>query len=66
MMMPRANNTMIPHQGIEILLSDKISYYNLDNIQKAIDNAQDRIRVNANFDITMEVLFLDIKGRIGK
>ena len=47
-------------------MSDKISYYNLDNIQKAIDNAQDRIRVNANFDITMEVLFLDIKGRIGK
>ena len=47
-------------------MSDKISYYNLDNIQKAIDNTQDRIRVNANFDITMEVLFLDIKGRIGK
>lgn len=47
-------------------MSDKISYFDLNNILKAIDYAENRIKSNVNFDVTMEVLFLAMKERIKK
>lgn len=45
-------------------MSQKCSFYNIDNILKAIEQAEDRIKYNVNFEATMEVLLLAIKERI--
>lgn len=47
-------------------MSEKTSYWGLNDILKAIDYAWSRIKSNVNFDVTMEVLFLAIKERIRK
>ena len=47
-------------------MSDRLSYFHIDKIFEAIDEAQRRISSNVNFDVTMEVLFLYIKERIRK
>lgn len=52
------------HEIVE--MSKKISYYGIDIILKSIEQAWNRVNSNVNFDITMEVLFLSIKGCIKK
>lgn len=47
-------------------MSEKIDYLDLNEVLKAIDISQSRIKSNVNFDVTMEVLFLTIKERIKK
>lgn len=47
-------------------MSEKTNYFDLNNILKAIDYAESRIKSNVNFDVTMEVLFLAVKERIKK
>ena len=47
-------------------MSEKTDYFDLNNILKAIDDAESRIKSNVNFDVTMEVLFLAVKERIKK
>ena len=37
------------------------SYEGLEEIMKAIKTAEDRLRANVNFELTMELLFLTIK-----
>lgn len=47
-------------------ISENCSYEDADVIIKAIQDAQNRMKANVNFDATLEVLFLVIKERIGK
>lgn len=53
------------YMTIEKMAQD-CSYFSMDVILKAIDQAESRINSNVNFDTTMEVLFLTIKERIQK
>lgn len=45
-------------------MSKKCSFYNIDIILKAIEQAEERIKYNVNFEATIEVLLLAIKERI--
>lgn len=45
-------------------MSEKTSYFDLNNILKEIDYAESRIKSNVNFEVTMEVLLLAMKERI--
>ena len=47
-------------------MSEKMEYFDLNMILKSIDFAENRIKSNVNFDVTMEVLLLTIKERIKK
>lgn len=47
-------------------MSEKLEYLDINVILKAMDYAENRIKSNVNFDVTMEVLFLTIKERIKK
>ncbi len=47
-------------------MSEKTEYFDLNMILKSIDFAENRIKSNVNFDVTMEVLLLTIKERIKK
>ena len=47
-------------------IAEKCSYYDIDIILKAIDQAERRIHSNVNFDATIEILFLAIKERMQK
>ena len=47
-------------------MSEKLEYLDINIILKAMDYAENRIKSNVNFDVTMEVLFLTIKERIKK
>lgn len=51
------------YQAIEEM-SKKYSFYDLDIIIKAIEQAESRIKSNVNFDATIEILLLVIKERI--
>lgn len=46
--------------------SEKLSFHDINIILKEIDNAENRIQSNVNFDAALEVLFLVIRERIQK
>jgi DNA polymerase-3 subunit delta' len=52
-------------RGIEEMAGD-CSFFDLDIILKSIDQAENRVRTNVNFDLTIEVFLLAIKERIQK
>lgn len=45
-------------------MAQKCSFYDIDIILKAVEQAEGRIKYNVNFEATMEVLLLAIKERI--
>ena len=42
-------------------VADRTSYEGIEIIIKALENAKSRLEANVNFDLTMELLFLDMK-----
>lgn len=42
----------------------KISFYNIENIFKAIEKAGKRLKANVNFEFTLELMFLEIKDNL--
>ncbi len=42
-------------------VADRTSYEGIEIIIKALENAKNRLEANVNFDLTMELLFLDMK-----
>ncbi|MCR5703922.1 MAG: DNA polymerase III subunit [Eubacterium sp.] len=47
-------------------MAEDCSFFDLDIILKSIDQAENRVRSNVNFELTIEVLLLAIKERIQK
>ncbi len=52
-------------RGIEEMAED-CSFFDLDIILKSITQAENRVRTNVNFDLTIEVFLLAVKERIQK
>ena len=44
--------------------ASKVSYEKIDKILKTIDKAKLRLKANVNFDLAMELMFLEIKDNI--
>lgn len=42
----------------------KMSYENIDNVLKAMEKAKQRLKANVNFDLVLELMFLEIKDNI--
>ena len=42
-------------------MADRSSYEGIENVIKALDKAKNRLKANVNFDLTMELLMLEIR-----
>lgn len=42
-------------------MAEKYSYEDIEQIIQSIDRAKGRLRANVNFDLTMELLFMDMQ-----
>lgn len=56
-------NTLVFRDEIQAIrkVADRSSYEGIENVIKALDKAKMRLKANVNFDLTMELLMLEIK-----
>ena len=56
-------NTLIFHEEITAIrkVADRNSYEGIEKVIKALDKAKSRLSANVNFDLTMELLMMEIK-----
>lgn len=56
-------NTLVFRDEIQAIrkVADRSSYEGIENVIKALDKAKNRLKANVNFDLTMELLMMEIK-----
>ena len=56
-------NTLVFRDEIQASrkVADRSSYEGIENVIKALDKAKNRLKANVNFDLTMELLMLEIR-----
>ena len=56
-------NSLVFREEIQTIrkIADRCSYEGIENVIKAFDKAKSRLNANVNFELTMELLMLEIK-----